>query len=133
MDLNPPVTGRRVVVPSVAIIALGCYIATNARTIASALTNPLAAVGWLTSGILLGSALFVIHRWSRGRIGDSRLSRDGRRIVFAIAALSFVVAAATLFTGQSGTLIIVGASLVFAAQIVFRSRSELASPSSDGW
>lgn len=132
MDLNPPVTERRVVVALFAIVALGLYIGTNARTIAASFANPLVTVVWITVGILLGSGLFVIYRWSRGRIGTSRLSRGVRRIVFAIVGLSFVVAAATLFTGQSGTLIIVGASLVFAAQIVFRSRSELASPSSDG-
>lgn len=131
MDLNPPFTVRRVVVPLFAIIALGLYIATNARTITASFANPLVTVGWMTSGILLGSGLFVIHRWSHGRIGNSRLSRGIRRIVFAIVGVSFVVAAATLLSGQSGTMVIVGASLVFAARIVFRSLAELASPSSE--
>lgn len=110
---------------TVAIVLFTVFFVTNRAEIRHALNSVMFAILWGAVGIGLGTAVAIVYFWSGGRIGDSQIPFRQRRIVFALIAIVIIIASSTILEGPSGTMILLGTSLVWATSIGLRALTQL--------
>lgn len=107
------------------IMVLVIFFSTKSDTIFAAIDSGSFALLWFSAGFLFGLAVTLVYLWSGGKLGNPTLPANHRRVLYALVVICVSIGSSVFLAGTIGTIVLLGASVVWAFFIILQAVSSL--------